>query len=111
MLSDKGYHCLQLVRQERTDEIQDFDTYTHLENCGYIAYSGAKIAYVTPLGEEACKEYEVKNATKECAEEANKIAEKALRKSSIANRISFISMIFGGGGIILSIVSLLSTCH
>ena len=59
MLSDKGYRCLKMILNEQYDDIADFDTLHYLEECGYVSTAGNGSVYVTPLGDEACKEYEI----------------------------------------------------
>lgn len=97
MLSDNGYQCLQKILHEQYENIKDFDTFAYLEKCDYIAHAGNGNAYVTPKGEEACKDYEL-------AETNRKYLEKNYKISHRANKLSIIALVVPS---IISIVAII----
>lgn len=98
MLSDNGYKNLQIILHGHFDDIKDFDTFNHLEKCGFIATAGNGSPYITPLGEEACKEYEIAETNRKYLEDNYKISKSAHKLSIVAfiipTIISIIALIF-----------------
>lgn len=98
MLSDNGYCCLQKILNEQYDAIKDYDTFNYLEKCGYISTAGNGAAYITPLGEEACKDYEIAETNRKYLEKNYKVSKSAHKLSIVAfiipTIISIIALIF-----------------
>lgn len=97
MISSDEYKIFVLIDQNRTDEIQDFDTLSHMYEKGYVAYTGAKLLYITQKGQRAYEEY--KHFIEHEARE-----KLTLKISKIAIILSAIALIVSIVGVILSAV-------
>lgn len=78
MLSSKGAEILEMIENNRTDEILDMDTFGFLESKNFIAFDGRRCAYVTPAGVEALEDYRNYAKSIKTASTANKLSISAL---------------------------------
>ena len=93
MLSDKSVEILLLIKANKSNLIQDFDTFSYLENNGLIAYDGKKCAYVTPFGEEQLDNYYFHKDNLEIQKNNLNLSMTAKTSSLIANIISIIALV------------------
>lgn len=113
MISSAEYKIFVLIDQDRTDEIQDFDTLSHMHKKGYVAYTGAKLLYITQKGQRAYEEYkhflekeDRENHTLQLAKEANAIAKDSNSISNKSNKLSKIAIAVSAFAVIVSIVGI-----
>ena len=92
LLSKQDVEILYLIKNNKCRDINDFDTFSHLEKLGFIAFTGAEIAYVTPLGEEALEKYEITHKITECVESSANAA-KYSKKSAIFTFLVSLAML------------------
>ena len=94
MISSKSAEILQLVAEEKFDQIKDWDTYSFLyEKRKYISTSGSGKDYLTPEGEEALEDFYHYMKALEREEKTLECVQKSDIRSRRANLISIISIV------------------
>lgn len=93
MISDAEYNIFVLIDEGRTDEIQDFNTLSLMEEKGYIETTGAGIIAISPKGQRAYEGYK------------HFLEREAREKQTL--KISKIAIILSVAAIIISIVGII----
>lgn len=104
MLSSKSAEILSMIEDNRANDILDMETFAFLEEKGFIAYTGRRCAYVTPVGKEALEDYYHYIKALEREEKTLELSQKSIQKSHTANWLSAIALCVTG---LLSLASLL----
>lgn len=96
MLSSKSAEILSMIENNQTDKILDIETFAFLESKNYISHDGKGCAYVTPEGIEALEDYFHYMKALEREEKTLDLSTQSIKKSSTANILSLLSLIFSG---------------